>query len=387
MSNRPTRLPPNGLMIRLYHTPLAALLGRMFLLLTTRGRRSGLPRITPLQYESVGRDFYLGSARGLRADWVRNIQAHSQVEVRVGRRCFAALARVVTERGPTADFLELRLARHPHIVGAILIGGTAPHASRPARQYAALPCIILPHDGRARLGTSGAQGRASASGPTSRHLPHKRTDPRHRAPLQASDGICGRMRVAPAEWATWLGAAADPQQPYEHLERHLGRPIDREAFHRRRMLREGELLAAQHAAAGFSSFAGEARQSGLRLAVASSSDRAWVEGHLMRLGLRHLFSCIKCAEDVERTKPSPDLYLAVLEDLQVEPVQAVAFEDSAQGIRAAKAAGLFCVAVPNPITRYLDLGLADLQVEGFLGLEAQGVVAAANRAGAGSPLR
>jgi len=193
--------------------------------------------------------------------------------------------------------------------------------------------------------------------------------------------------IAPAEWATWLGAAADPQEPYEHLERRLGRTIDREALRRRRMVREGELLAAQSAAAGFLDYAKEARRGGLRLAVASSSDRAWVEGHLTRLGLKYLFSCVKCAEDVKRTKPFPDLYLAVLDDLRVEPTEAIAFEDSAHGVRAAKAAGLMCVAVPNPITRHLDLSLADTRIEGFEGLDAQEILAAAVRRGRGSARR
>jgi hypothetical protein len=56
----------------------------------------------------------------VRADWVRNIQADPSVEVRIGRRSLRATARVVTEPGPIADFLEVRLRRHPHIVGAIL---------------------------------------------------------------------------------------------------------------------------------------------------------------------------------------------------------------------------------------------------------------------------
>jgi HAD superfamily hydrolase (TIGR01509 family) len=196
-----------------------------------------------------------------------------------------------------------------------------------------------------------------------------------------------KCEITPAEWAAWLGADADPQQPYEYLERHLGRPIDRELFHRRRMVRERELLDAQPAAAGFPRFADEARRYGLRLAVASSSDRTWVEGHLRHLGLADLFSCIKCAEDVKRTKPFPDLYRAVLDELMIQPPQAVAFEDSAHGVRAAKAAGLFCVAVPNPITHHLDLSLADLRVAGFEGLEAAEVVAAAGRPGPAFPRR
>lgn len=151
MRDRPTRLPPNGFMIRLYHTPLGGPLGRMFLLLTTRGRRSGLPRVTPLQYESVGSNFYLGAARGLRADWVRNLQANPQVEVRVGRRLLSATARVVTDRGPIADFLQLRLNRHPHIVGAILRSEGLPRVPSRAdlEAYAErLALVILtPHPG------------------------------------------------------------------------------------------------------------------------------------------------------------------------------------------------------------------------------------------------
>lgn len=107
-------------MVKLYHTPLAPILGRLVLLLTTRGRRSGVLRTTPLQYEAIDDAYYLGAARGLRADWVRNIQADPAVEVRIGRRAFRATARVVTEAGLIADFLEVRLQRHPHIVGAIL---------------------------------------------------------------------------------------------------------------------------------------------------------------------------------------------------------------------------------------------------------------------------
>ncbi len=139
------RLPPKGLMIRLYHSPLGVLLGRMVLLLTTRGRRSGLPRVTPLQYESSGRNILLGSACGLHADWLRNIQAHSQVEVRVGRRSFSASARVVTDRVAIADFLELRLRRHPHIVGAILRSEGLPRSPGRAdlEAYAARLALVI----------------------------------------------------------------------------------------------------------------------------------------------------------------------------------------------------------------------------------------------------
>ena len=189
------------------------------------------------------------------------------------------------------------------------------------------------------------------------------------------------FHVSPGEWAAWLGTSQDPEQPYLSLERHLGRPVDRAALHLRRIRREHELLAAQPVALGFERFALSARAHGLRLGVASSSDRGWVHGHLDRLELRPLFTSIKCAEDVPATKPSPDLYLAVLRELNGDSSQAVAFEDSVHGIHAAKAAGMYCVAIPNPITRHLDLHDADIVASGFDMLTVESILAAAGGSG------
>lgn len=90
------------------------------LVLTTTGRKSGLPRQTPLQYEQVGETYIIGSARGPQADWFRNLQADPQVQVLVGGRQFPAQAEAVTDPLRIADFLALRLERHPHMVGLIM---------------------------------------------------------------------------------------------------------------------------------------------------------------------------------------------------------------------------------------------------------------------------
>jgi beta-phosphoglucomutase-like phosphatase (HAD superfamily) len=87
-----------------------------------------------------------------------------------------------------------------------------------------------------------------------------------------------------------------------------------------------------------------------------------VNGHLERLGIRDRFDCIRCRDDVANAKPEPDLYIAVLECLGVAPTEAVAVEDSPNGIAAAKRAGMLCVAVPNRITAGLDLSGADLML-------------------------
>lgn len=104
----------------LYAIGLGRLIGGIILLLTTTGRKSGLKRVTPLQYEKIGVDYYVGAARGVKADWVRNILAFPQVDVRVGAKRFHGAAEVITDPSRIADFLEVRLQRHPRIIGLIL---------------------------------------------------------------------------------------------------------------------------------------------------------------------------------------------------------------------------------------------------------------------------
>jgi deazaflavin-dependent oxidoreductase (nitroreductase family) len=93
---------------------------RIVMLLTTTGRKSGLPRITPLQFEEHNGIFYLGSARGTAADWFRNIQANPRVLVQIRQRQFIGSAEAVTDTGRVADFLELRLKRHPWMIGLLM---------------------------------------------------------------------------------------------------------------------------------------------------------------------------------------------------------------------------------------------------------------------------
>ena len=170
------------------------------------------------------------------------------------------------------------------------------------------------------------------------------------------------MSVSNEIWAELLGAEADPPGAYLLLEQHLGRAIDRDALRKRRSAREQELLRHEVAMDGVVPLLSEASGRGLMLAVASSSDRAWVEGHLRRLGLYDRFQAIVTADDVDRTKPSPELYRCALRMLGVVPRDAMAFEDSLHGVRAAKSAGLFAVAVPNRVTRHLPMNEADLVV-------------------------
>ena len=102
-----------------YALGLGPIYGRLVLLLTTIGRKSGLPRVTPLQYEEIDGVIYVAAARGQQADWFRNIVANPRVEVRVKNRHFCGLGETITDPTRIADFLELRLERHPRILGAM----------------------------------------------------------------------------------------------------------------------------------------------------------------------------------------------------------------------------------------------------------------------------
>jgi HAD superfamily hydrolase (TIGR01509 family) len=150
---------------------------------------------------------------------------------------------------------------------------------------------------------------------------------------------------------------------WEHLARQIGRPLDLSALKPRRQARMQELIAAQEVRPGVLAYLDEAGALGLKLGVASSSSRQWVGGHLTRFGLLDRFHAIRCSDDVERVKPDPALYRSVCELLGVEPAHALAFEDSPNGILAAKRAGMTCVAVPNPLTARLDLSGADLRLD------------------------
>ena len=140
-------------------------------------------------------------------------------------------------------------------------------------------------------------------------------------------------------------------------------PVDLDAMHEARRSHCAALLEVEVVRPGVEGWLTEAEAAGYGLAVASSSEAGWVMPHLERLGLRERFGPVVTAGgDVLPPKPAPDTYLAACAQLGVEPRHALAVEDSPNGIAAAKAAGLFCVAVPHVLTETLDLSAADLRV-------------------------
>ena len=153
------------------------------------------------------------------------------------------------------------------------------------------------------------------------------------------------------QWAQVVGTASKEADHFARLEEQIGYPLDHKTLGPQRRQRESELIQNQPVLPGVKDYLVDGRQMGLKIGMASSAPCQWVTGHLQRLDLRQYFDTVRALDDVERVKPDPELFLTVLADLGVGPQEAVVFEDSPNGIRAAKAAGLLCVAVPNPVTQ------------------------------------
>ena len=171
------------------------------------------------------------------------------------------------------------------------------------------------------------------------------------------------VSLVPEVWYRCLGTSSDAFDICAHLEELVGRELAREEIRLRKRARCLELILLERPRPGVERWLDEAERLGLALGVASSSGRAWVEEHLDRHGLLGRFGCIRAREDVTHAKPAPDLYLAAVEALGVRPNEAIAVEDSPNGVTAAKAAGLYCVAVPNSVTRVLSFDHADLVID------------------------
>ena len=164
------------------------------------------------------------------------------------------------------------------------------------------------------------------------------------------------------EWQHALGPHGG-FDPLEHLDALLGGTLDREAV----LAEVKEATAAgcegRPLLPGVLPLLRDARALGLGRAVASSSSCGWVDGWLRRHGIRELLDVVVARDDVRKVKPDPELFLLAASRLGVDPASCVVFEDSPNGMHAALAAGMRCVAVPNALTRPLARPAVDLVLE------------------------
>lgn len=155
------------------------------------------------------------------------------------------------------------------------------------------------------------------------------------------------------------------------MAEHFGRPGTGPALAERLAdLVWTELRAGVPALPGAFDLVGRLRDRGIPFAVASNSPRRFVDAALRSAGLEDLFTVVVTADDVDRAKPAPDLYLLACAKLAAQPARSVAFEDSRTGAASARAGGLFVIGVPSVPGSTLDAdalygSLADPGLQGW----------------------
>ncbi len=155
------------------------------------------------------------------------------------------------------------------------------------------------------------------------------------------------------QYSGCIGTSLHTFNPYEYLISDLGLQLDPQQFRSEIRGRHAALMERETVREGIIDYLKLAKASGLRIGLATSSERSWIDRHLEQLGLSGYFECIRTADDVEKVKPDPALYAETLRGLGVAAHEAIAVEDSPNGARAAAAAGIPCIVVPNGLTRLL----------------------------------
>ena len=176
-------------------------------------------------------------------------------------------------------------------------------------------------------------------------------------------------------WAECIGTTFHVFNPMDYLEERLGRAVDRDEIKKETKTRYSDKMKGQNVRPGVVNYLKEAKNEGLRIGLASSSTRNWVESYLSEHELNQYFEVINTSDDVSKVKPDPELYINTMTSLQVEGNETVVFEDSLNGLRAAKAAGAHCVIVPNQVTAFMPFENYDLRLGSMAEMPLREVIA------------
>jgi len=183
------------------------------------------------------------------------------------------------------------------------------------------------------------------------------------------------------QWGQIVGGwGASQFDAAEHLAELTEGELTADVLRARHKSESEALVLQQPVLPGVVDYLDDAQRRGLRLAVASSSPHSWVDAHLARLEIADRFDVIICQDDVPpgHTKPHPDLFLKALDVLDMKADQAIVFEDSPNGVKAARKAGIYVVSVPNPMTAMLKTDGANLTLNSLENMPLQKLLLTVN---------
>ncbi len=113
---------------------------------------------------------------------------------------------------------------------------------------------------------------------------------------------------------------------------------------------------------GVQSLLDYARQNQIRVGIASSSPRKWLDEAAASKNILSQFDIIITADQVQHVKPDPEIFITAMNALKVKPEESIIFEDSQNGLKAAKTAGAFCVTIDGPYKEFFDYSASDLHL-------------------------
>lgn len=156
-----------------------------------------------------------------------------------------------------------------------------------------------------------------------------------------------------------IGSDFETWSPKIYLEELTGKSFDWHQLDADRQIEIRRDLEMAGPMPGVVDLLEKLKASGTLIAVVSSSSHDWVDGWLDKLRLRSYFQEVVCRGDAPRIKPAPDLWLEAIRRLDLPGGDCLAIEDSLNGVKSAKEAGLNVWAVPNRTTACLDFSMAD----------------------------
>lgn len=176
-----------------------------------------------------------------------------------------------------------------------------------------------------------------------------------------------------SEFSQFIGS--HEENFFRYLHQKIGHQIDDEIVKQQAYEKHREFMKQEPLREGVLDYLQEAKASGLKIGLATSSSIDWVSHFLKPFEIEHYFEVMMTREKVKNIKPHPDLYLQATAHLGVKPHESVAFEDSVNGVKAAKNAGMKCVVVPNETTKHLTFPPVDLHLSSMKELSLQEVIA------------
>ncbi len=173
------------------------------------------------------------------------------------------------------------------------------------------------------------------------------------------------------EYVQNIGMTYDDASAIQILEERLGRKLDQNAVFQDFKRRKVALIDEEPLCDGIMDYLESAKNLGLKVGLASSAKLEWVGYHIKRKAIESYFDVVYTVEDASAPKPDPALYTMTVDTFGLQPYEVIALEDSYNGIQSAKAAGLYAVAVPNPVTSVFDFSAADLILDSLTDISLQ----------------